>query len=444
MASSAPVELAKTTYGVAEGMTVGTTQEGLEQSADQAEATGTAQTTDTTVNHLENPISTAKDSAESTRGNTAVYGYGTSPNKASTVTSTSYAETYASTGILSTLLNREKASTTSGQLESGNDQSTKPSEELSDPTLRRTVSPPEPVAVPSSTSTSVQPSFDTTTPKDSETFRHYRHPHATLLSNDLRLPNRRLIKTWTDLPLNRRKVNPKSGLLPILRYNRPQEAFHLCAVEGGSDMADEVDLRDPQVRQLLRNVSEIDGAETRFFVNERDSKLYMKEKKVRVVSLRWSTRFFLNVNETVAPRQYVENMTAACKRPKDRKLAFLKKQRIRKSCKECFPYGTQKCERVPEGFVCRCRTNWTDPQTFYQNCRCFFVALAGLFAFLFRHPALLQIVQIQCMFSSFVMTCSFLFGGLRQRFSCKASLLEFRKAINSVRIPDRLSKLNSS
>ncbi|VDL79188.1 unnamed protein product [Nippostrongylus brasiliensis] len=103
---------------------------------------------------------------------------------------------------------------------------------------------------------------------------------------------------------------------PLLNYRK---AFHLCAVEGGSDMADEVDLRDPQVLQLLRNVrydGETDGAETRFFVNERDSKLYMKEKKVRVVSLRWSTRFFLNVNETVAPRQYVENVTAACKRPK--------------------------------------------------------------------------------------------------------------------------------
>ncbi|VDL68822.1 unnamed protein product [Nippostrongylus brasiliensis] len=66
-----------------------------------------------------------------------------------------------------------------------------------------------------------------------------------------------------------------------------------------------------------------------------------------------------------------------------------------------------------------------DPQTFYQNCRCFFVALAGLFAFLFRHPALLQITQIQCMFSSFVMTCSFLFGELHRRFSLKTNLLEF-------------------
>ncbi|WKY13069.1 hypothetical protein Q1695_004128 [Nippostrongylus brasiliensis] len=637
MASSAPVELAKTTYGVAEDMTVGTTQEGLEQSTDQAEATGTAQTTDTTVNHLENPISTAKDSAESTRGNTAVYGYGTSPNKASTVTSTSYAEIYASTGILSTLLNRGKASTTTGQLESGDDRSTMPSEELSDPTLRRTVSPPEPVAVPSSTSTSVQPSFDTTTlkfvlsgmdkstgaPLTSKLFSTLQglgnvsplstptrnsaveRPTTTKSTADKNLDrstsesteSQSEVRTTSDSSLQSTTRDHDQvadfqcaypcpiGLLegpdycyqllkaqPLLNYRK---AFHLCAVEGGSDMADEVDLRDPQVRQLLRNVSEIDGAERRFFVNERDSKLYMEEKKVRVVSLRWSTRFFLNVNETVAPRQYVENVTAACKRPKfcgeyycnlndyeflvpnsvlaipetqnrtlavgesvtircnnsetevvkvqcrqkgylnphptrvacqeDRKLAFLKRQRTRKSCKECFPYGTQKCERVPEGFVCRCRTNWTeptcwrapnlcqinqvdcgqngrcvseitqarcicnasfagshcsvnktrlsfisdteasfvsgttagasiiamtgslvllarglialfyqqqgnDPQTFYQNCRCFFVALAGLFAFLFRHPALLQITQIQCMFSSFVMTCSFLFG----------------------------------
>ncbi|WKY13065.1 hypothetical protein Q1695_004126 [Nippostrongylus brasiliensis] len=633
MASSTPVELAKTTYGVEEDMTVGTTQEGLEQSTDQAEATGTAQTTDTTVNHLEDPISTTKDSAESTRGNTAVYGYGTSPNKASTVTSTSYAEIYASTGILSTLLNRGKASTTSGQLESGDDRSTMPSEELSDPTLRRTVSPPaEPVAVPSSTSTFVRPSLDKTTlkfvlggmdkstaaPLTSKLFSTLRgignttslatpthdsaverspatkptapdQDHSTPESMEtqsaVRTTSQSSLQSTTRVADFQCAYPCPIGLLegpnycyqllkaqPLLNYRK---AFHLCAVEGGSDMADEVDLRDPQVRQLLRNASGSDGAETRFFVNERDSKQYMEEKKVRVVSLRWSTRFFLNVNETVRPRQYVENVTAACKRPKfcgeyycnlndyellvpgsvlaipetqnrtlaveesvtircnnsetevvkvqcrqkgylkphptrvacqeDRKLAFLKRQRIRKSCKECFPSGTQKCERVPEGFVCRCRTNWTeptcwrapnlceinqvdcgengrcvseitqarcicnasfagshcsvnktklsfisdteasfvsgttagasiiamtgslvllvrglialfyqqqgnDPQTFYQSCRCFFVALAGLFAFLFRHPALLQITQIQCMFSSFVMTCSFLFG----------------------------------
>ncbi|WKY13075.1 hypothetical protein Q1695_004131 [Nippostrongylus brasiliensis] len=633
MASSAALEHGETSYGTAEDMTVGTTQEGLEQSTDQAGATGTAQTTDTTVNHLEGLTSSAKDSAESTHGNTTVY----DSNKASTVTSTSYAEIYASTGILSTLLNRGKASTTSGQLESGDDQSTKPSGEPSDPTLRRTVSPPaEPVAVPSSTSTFVPPSFDKTTlkfvlggmdkstgaPLTSKLFSTLggfgnvtslatpTHDSAVERSPTTKPTDPNLDRSTPESTESQSEVRTTSdsslqsttrdhdqvtdfqcaypcpiGLLegpdycyqllkaqPLLNYRK---AFHLCAVEGGSDMADEVDLRDPQVLQLLRNVSETDGAETRFFVNERDSKLYMEEKKVRVVSLRWSTRFFLNVNETVAPRQYVENVTAACKRPKfcgeyycnlndyeflvpdsvlvipetqnrtlavgesvtircnnsetdvvkvqcrqkgylnphptrvacqeDRKLAFLKRQRIRKSCKECFPYGTQRCERVPEGFVCRCRTNWTeptcwrapnlcqinqvdcgengrcvseitqarcicnasfagshcsvnktrlsfisdteasfvsgttagasiiamtgslvllirglialfyqqqgnDPQTFYQNCRCFFVALAGLFAFLFRHPALLQITQIQCMFSSFVMTCSFLFG----------------------------------
>ncbi|WKY13067.1 hypothetical protein Q1695_004127 [Nippostrongylus brasiliensis] len=645
MPSSPLVELEETSYGAVEDMTVGTTQEGLEQSTDQAEATGTVQITDTTQSTdqaeatrtaqtdtsaiLEGLTATAKDSAE----NATVF----DSSKASTVTSTSYAEIYASTEILSTLLNRGKASTTSEQLESGDDQSTKPSEEPLDPMLRRTVSPPpDPVAVPSSTSTFVQPSFYTTAPKlvvggtDKGTGASFISKLFSTLGgfgNDTSLatptPDRAVERSPTTQPtdpnLDRstmestesqpevRTTSDSSlqsttrdhdqvadfqcaypcpiGLLegpdycyqllkaqPLLNYRK---AFHLCAVEGGSDMADEVDLRDPQVLQLLRNVSETDGAETRFFVNERDSKLYMEEKKVRVVSLRWSTRFFLNVNETVAPRQYVENVTAACKRPKfcgeyhcnlndyeflvpdsvlaipetqnrtlavgesvtircnnsetevvkvqcrqkgylnphptrvacqeDRKLAFLKRHRIRKSCKECFPYGTQRCERVSEGFVCRCRTNWTeptcwrapnlcqinqvdcgengrcvseitqarcicnasfagshcsvnktrlsfisdteasfvsgttagasiiamtgslvllirglialfyqhqgnDPQTFYQNCRCFFVALAGLFAFLFRHPALLQITQIQCMFSSFVMTCSFLFG----------------------------------
>ncbi|WKY13072.1 hypothetical protein Q1695_004130 [Nippostrongylus brasiliensis] len=613
MGSTAVLELGRTTYGAAKDVTYQTTQEVLEQSTDQTGATGTAQTAYTAVNHLEGLTSSAKDSAESTQSDTASYDYGTSSNKASTVTSTSYTEIYASTAILSTLLNCGKTSTTSGQLESGNDQSTEPSGEPSDPTLRRTASPPtEPVAVPSSTSTFVPPSFDKTTlnfvlggmdkstaapltSKLSSTLLGIgnvtslatpTHDSAVERSPTTKPTDPNLDRSTPESTESQSEVRTTSdtslqsttrdfqcaypcpiGLLegpdycyqllkaqPLLNYRK---AFHLCAVEGGSDMADEVDLRDPQVLQLLRNVSETDGAETRFFVNERDSKLYMEAKKVRVVSLRWSTRFFLNVNETVRPRQYVENVTAACKRPKfcgeyycnlndyeflvpdsvlviqdvgtgierwlwerasqfcgeyycnlndygflvpdsvlvipetqnrtlavgegvtircnnsetevvkvqcrqkgylnphptrvacqeDRKLAFLKRQRIRKSCKECFPYGTQKCERVPEGFVCRCRTNWTasfvsgttagasiiamtgslvllirglialfyqqqgnDPQTFYQNCRCFFVALAGLFAFLFRHPALLQITQIQCMFSSFVMTCSFLFG----------------------------------
>ncbi|WKY13042.1 hypothetical protein Q1695_004115 [Nippostrongylus brasiliensis] len=165
MGSTAVLELGKTTYGAAKDVTYQTTQEALEQSTDHTGATGTAQITDTTVNHLDDPISTAKDSAESKRGNTTVYDF----NKASTVTSTSYTEIYASTGILSTLLNRGKAPTTSAerlQLESGDYQSTKPSEEPSDPTLRRTVAPPaEPVAVPSSTSTIIQPSSVMTTSK---------------------------------------------------------------------------------------------------------------------------------------------------------------------------------------------------------------------------------------------------------------------------------------
>ncbi|WKY13057.1 hypothetical protein Q1695_004122 [Nippostrongylus brasiliensis] len=72
MASSAPVELGKTSYGTAEDMTVGTTQTRLKQSTDQTGATGTAQTTGTTLNHLEGLTSSAKDSTESTHGNTTV------------------------------------------------------------------------------------------------------------------------------------------------------------------------------------------------------------------------------------------------------------------------------------------------------------------------------------------------------------------------------------
>ncbi|VDL75142.1 unnamed protein product [Nippostrongylus brasiliensis] len=94
-----------------------------------------------------------------------------------------------------------------------------------------------------------------------------------------------------------------------------REAFHLCAVEEKGDMADEVDLRDGLVQQLLRNASRNNEDVQRFFVNERDSKQYMEEKKVRVVSLERSSRFLLYVNETVRPRSYVNNVTAACKRP---------------------------------------------------------------------------------------------------------------------------------
>ncbi|VDL75137.1 unnamed protein product [Nippostrongylus brasiliensis] len=354
-----------------------------------------------------------------------------------------------------------------------------------------------------------------------------------------------------------------------------REAFHLCAVEEKGDMADEVDLRDGLVQQLLRNASRNNEAVQRFFVNERDSKQYIEEKKVRVVSLERSSRFLLNVNETVGTRTYVSNVTAACKRPKycgdfycnlndfeffgtdtnlvipddlnrtmavgesvtirctksdtevvkvscrqkgylnphptriacqeDRKLALLKKMRIRKSCKECYRYGTEKCVKVSGGFTCQCRTNWTeptcwrapdlcrinqvdcgengrcvteltkarcicnstfagpncavnktrlsfisdteasfvsgttagasilvatgsvvllvrgllafvyrgtsnDPQSYYQNLRCFFVSLAGLLSFFFRHPALLGISQIQCMVTAVMTTCCFTFG----------------------------------
>ncbi|WKY11921.1 hypothetical protein Q1695_003472 [Nippostrongylus brasiliensis] len=621
-------------------MSAGLTQEGFKQSTDGAGATGRAQTSDTTVRDLEDLTTSVKVSAVSTLRDSAVYDYETSSNKASSVTSTSYAEIYASTGILSTVLKLGKASTTSVQTETGDDRATspfgEPSEGLTNPatyesptrdlTSRQTVSPPsETAAVPSSTSTFVSPSFDMTTlmlvpdtglnkstgalpasklPTTQEGFENVSSLATAMYgSATQQSPTTNTMKLTSDSNLDHSSSTTSDaslqsttrdfqcvypcpiGLLegpdycyhllkpqPIINYRK---AFQLCAIEGSSDMADEVDLRDPQVLQLLRNASETDGAEARFFVNERDSKLYMEEKKVRIVSLKWSTRFFLNVNETVAPRQYVENVTAACKRPKfcgdyycnlndykflvpdsvlaipetqnrtlavgesitircnnsetdvvkvqcrqkgyisphptrvacqeDRKLAFLKRHRIRKSCKECFPYGTERCDRVLEGFVCRCRTNWTeptcwrapnlcqinqvdcgengrcvseitqarcicnatfagshcsvnktklsfisdteasfvsgttagasivtmtgslvllirailafygrkqgnDPQTFYQNCRCFTVTLAGIFAFLFRHPALLQISQIQCMFSSFVMTCSFLFG----------------------------------
>ncbi|VDL80197.1 unnamed protein product [Nippostrongylus brasiliensis] len=517
--SRAALELGKTTYGAAKDVTYETTQEGLEQSTEQTGATGMAQTADTTVKHVEGLTSSAEDSTESTSGNTTVY----DSSKASTVTSTSYAEIYASTRTLSTLLNRGKASTTSAHLESGDDQYTKPSGELSDPTLRRTVSPPtEPVAVPSSTSAFVPPSFDITTSKfalggmdkstgapltskllggfgnttslatpthDSDVER----PPTTKPTADKHLD--RFTPEWMETQPEVRSTSDSTlqsttrdfqcaypcpiGLLegpdycyqllksqPLLNYRK---AFHLCAVEGGSDMADEIDLRDPQVLQLLRNVSETDGAERRFFVNERDSKLYAEEKKVRVVSLRWSTRFFLNVNETVAPRQYVENVTAACKRPKfcgeyycnlndyeflvansvlvipdtqNRTLAEIsipEKTKNPKILQGMLPVRNPEMRtsagriRLPlpnqldpgasiiamtGSLVLLVRgllalfyhQQRNDPQTFYQNCRCFFVALAGLFAFLFRHPALLQITQIQCVFSSFVMTCSFLFG----------------------------------
>ncbi|VDL78091.1 unnamed protein product [Nippostrongylus brasiliensis] len=122
--------------------------------------------------------------------------------------------------------------------------------------------------------------------------------------------------------------------------------------------------------------------------------------------------------------------------------------RIRKSCKECYRYGTEKCVKVSGGFTCQCRTNWTasflsgttagasilvatgsivllirgllafvyrgtssnDPQSYYQNLRCFFVSLAGLLSFFFRHPALLGISQIQCTVTAVMTTCCFTFG----------------------------------
>ncbi|WKY11920.1 hypothetical protein Q1695_003472 [Nippostrongylus brasiliensis] len=159
-------------------MSAGLAQEGFKQSTDGAGATGRAQTSDATVRHLKGLTTSVKVSAVSTFRDTAVYDYETSSNKASSVTSTSYTEIYASTGILSTVLKLTKSSTASGQTETVDDQATtpfgEPSEGLTnlatyesptrDLTARQTVSPPnEPAAVPSSTSTIVPPSFDMTT-----------------------------------------------------------------------------------------------------------------------------------------------------------------------------------------------------------------------------------------------------------------------------------------
>ncbi|VDL74487.1 unnamed protein product, partial [Nippostrongylus brasiliensis] len=59
-------------------------------------------------------------------------------------------------------------------------------------------------------------------------------------------------------------------------------------------------------------------------------------------------------------------------------------------------------------FVYRGTSN--DPQSYYQNLRCFFVSLAGLLSFFFRHPALLGISQIQCTVTAVMTTCCFTFG----------------------------------
>ncbi|VDL80138.1 unnamed protein product [Nippostrongylus brasiliensis] len=297
-ATSTAVELRRTKSGTAEDITAWTAQEGLKQSTDGKGATGRAQT-DATVHYLEGITSTAKGSAESTLRITAVYDYETSSLKASTVTSTSYAEIYASTGILSTLLNLGKASTTSGQTELGDDRATYTSGESAegsanlatyesptrDPTARRTVSPPnEPVAVPSSTSAFVPPSFDMTTPKlalTSELFSTLvgfenvtslatpTHDSAVERSPSTELTDPNLDRSTPESTENFQCAYPcPIGLLegpdycyqllkaaPLLNYRK---AFQLCAVEGGFDMADEVDLRDPQVLQLLRNASRLE------------------------------------------------------------------------------------------------------------------------------------------------------------------------------------------
>ncbi|VDL78175.1 unnamed protein product [Nippostrongylus brasiliensis] len=260
-----------------------------------------------------------------------------------------------------------------------------------------------------------------------------------------------------------------------------REAFHLCAVEEKGDMADEVDLRDGLVQQLLRNA--------RYASND----IRCTKSDTEVVKVSCRQKGYLNPHPT----------RIACQ--EDRKLALLKKMRIRKSCKECYQYGTEKCVKVSGGFTCQCRTNWTeptcwqapdlcrinqvdcgengrcvteltktrcicnstfagpncavnktrlsfisdteasfvsgttagasilvatgsvvllvrgllafvyrgtsnDPQSYYQNLRCFFVSLAGLLSFLFRHPALLGISQIQCMVTAVMTTCCFTFG----------------------------------
>ncbi|VDP20471.1 unnamed protein product [Heligmosomoides polygyrus] len=106
---------------------------------------------------------------------------------------------------------------------------------------------------------------------------------------------------------------PSNDWLPFLNV----QAVRFCSLASNSDLADEIDLRNQDVLELLRNMSDARSPSVDLmFVNEKTSKLIKETRTVRIASLQMSSLVLLKVNRTVGIDEHVANATGVCKMPK--------------------------------------------------------------------------------------------------------------------------------
>ncbi|KAL6739833.1 hypothetical protein Aduo_013241 [Ancylostoma duodenale] len=106
-------------------------------------------------------------------------------------------------------------------------------------------------------------------------------------------------------------------ILPAKESSTYKRALKNCQNESDSDLADEIDLRNPEVIQVVRMASQLlTPTAALFYVNEHESKTIKENKTVRVISMRRTTRFFLDVNATAGMNDRFSGVHGVCKRTK--------------------------------------------------------------------------------------------------------------------------------
>ncbi|VDL78177.1 unnamed protein product [Nippostrongylus brasiliensis] len=257
----------------------------------------------------------------------------TTINKVSSITSTSYAEVYSHLTLLSTLLHRGDGTTLTSMDEDAQGSSSTPISEKVTFSYPHTEHPyhwtTETPGISSVTSTTP------TTPRFASSSETVKIEGTTLETTTL--TDREILETTPPTMkesettasnflyfTNLAKTQQGSGRVSTTRAPKGEATIKAATTEAGQ-LTDSYEAETKSTHKSGQATSSTSysfrapAASTtdvqRFFVNERDSKRYMEEKKVRVVSLERSSRFLLHVNETVGPRSYVNNVTAACKRP---------------------------------------------------------------------------------------------------------------------------------
>ncbi|CAJ0601065.1 unnamed protein product [Cylicocyclus nassatus] len=96
-----------------------------------------------------------------------------------------------------------------------------------------------------------------------------------------------------------------------------RRALKSCQDEDG-ELADEVDFRNAEVIETLEQIaSDNNTTSAKIYVNERDSELITKSKRVRLITLKGTTRFFLNVVGSAGMNEVLADVYGVCRRKRD-------------------------------------------------------------------------------------------------------------------------------